>query len=94
MSPDEIADVLRRHPNVRAFLIGPLEPRGRVDLEPHYHCYIRFRLRQKPYLVRAMFRRLAIASEVQRSYNGENAGTSCVPENDRYNTIEVVACEI
>ena len=51
----EIAKTLKRHPNVRAYLIGDLENRGKVDSEPHYHCYLRFRLRQKPYLVRSMF---------------------------------------
>ena len=51
----DIAATLKRHPNVRAFMIGALETSGRVDSEPHYHCYLRFRLRQKPYLIRSFF---------------------------------------
>ena len=44
---EQIAELLRKHPNIHAFLIGPLEERGKKDLCPHYHCYIRLRMRQR-----------------------------------------------
>ena len=52
---EDVADNLKKHPNVRAFLVGPLKTAGKVDANEHHHCYIRFPLRQRGYLVRSMF---------------------------------------
>ena len=51
----DLAEQMRHHPNVRAYLIGPLESKGKVDSQPHYHCYLRLRIRQKPFVVHSMF---------------------------------------
>ena len=82
---EQIAELLRKHPNIHTFLIGPLEERGKKDLCPHYHCYIRLRTRQREGNVRSMFpTRIAWMKRIQPNFETTFTYTEAVQAYCKY----------